>query len=75
MLSVMVILCPPTTKVFFCRFGLKVRLVRRKEKLTLLPYCLPLPVNSHLDAISTSLYIYITIYSIVAVFNKIVKMV
>lgn len=39
-------------KVFFCRFGLKVRLVRRNEKLTLCPCCLPLPVSSHRDAIS-----------------------
>lgn len=47
MLRVIVTFWPSTTKVFFCRFGLKTRLVRRKEKLTLLPNCLPLPVSSH----------------------------
>lgn len=42
---------PSTTKVFFCRLGLNVRLVRRSEKLTLLPDCARLPVRSHRDAI------------------------
>lgn len=42
---------PSTSKVFFCRFGLKAFFVRRKEKLTLCPNCLPFPVSSHLDAI------------------------
>jgi len=42
---------PSTTKVFFWRFGLKTRLVRRKEKLTLWPNCLPLPVKSQRAAI------------------------
>jgi len=51
-LSTIVTFWPPTVKVFFCRFGLKTRFVRRSEKLTLWPYCLPLPVSSHRDAIS-----------------------
>jgi len=45
--SVIVIFCPSTSKVFFWRLGLKTRFVRRKEKLTLWPNCLPFPVNSH----------------------------
>ena len=49
--TVRVTFLPLTTKVFFCRFGLKTRLVWRIEKLTLLPNCLPLPVISHRDAI------------------------
>lgn len=48
--TVRVTFLPFTTKVFFCRFGRKTRLVRRMEKLTLLPNCLPLPVMSHRDA-------------------------
>ncbi len=55
---VMVTFLPSTTKVFFCRFGLNTRLVRLKEKLTLWPNCLPLPVSSHRAAIwvTTSVY-------------------
>ena len=48
---VIVTFWPSTTKVFFCRFGLKTRLVRRKEKLTLWPNCLPFPVKSQRAAI------------------------
>lgn len=50
-LSVIVTFCPSITNVFFCKFGLKTRLVRRSEKLTLLPNCLPLPVSSQRAAI------------------------
>ena len=46
-LRTIVIFWPSTKKVFFCRLGLNTRLVRRKEKLTLLPNCFPLPVSSH----------------------------
>lgn len=42
---------PLRSNVFFCRLGLNTLFVRRKEKLTLWPYCLPLPVNSQRDAI------------------------
>lgn len=49
--STIVIFCPSISKVFFCRFGLKTRFVRRKEKLTLWPNCLPFPVNSQRAAI------------------------
>ena len=52
---VIVIFLPSTIKVFFCRFGLKTRFVRRREKLTLLPNCLPLPVSSHFDAMGSTL--------------------
>lgn len=38
---------PSTIMVFFCKLGFQTFLVRRKEKLTLWPYCLPLPVSSH----------------------------
>lgn len=38
---------PSTITVLVCRFGFHTLLVRRKEKLTLWPYCLPLPVISH----------------------------
>ena len=44
--SVIVTFWPSTTKVFFCKFGLNTRFVRRSEKLTLWPNCLPLPVRS-----------------------------
>src|SRR5687768_6505820 len=59
-LRVIVIFCPSISKVFFWRLGLKTRLVRRKEKLTLWPNCLPLPVSSHRAAIIliTSTYFY-----------------
>ena len=46
-LRVIVTFWPSTTKVFFWRLGLNTRFVRRKEKLTLLPNCFPLPVSSH----------------------------
>lgn len=49
--SVIVIFLPSITKVFFWRLGLNTRFVRCKEKLTLLPNCLPLPVSSHRVAI------------------------
>lgn len=45
--STMVIFLPPTTKVFLWRLGLNTRLLRCREKLTLFPNCLPLPVSSH----------------------------
>ena len=73
-LSVIVIFSPSTTNVFFCRFGLKTRLVRLKEKLTLWPDCLPLPVSSHRDAMVYSLYVNLSIFSIVAVYEQLVKM-
>ena len=52
-LRVIVTFWPLTTNVFFWRFGLKTRLVRRKEKLTLCPNCIPLPVRSHFDVINS----------------------
>lgn len=57
MLRVIVTFFPSTIKVFFCRLGLKTRLVRRSEKLTLLPNCLPLPVKSQRDAILFTLLV------------------
>lgn len=51
MLKTIVTFLPSTMKVFFCRFGLKTRLVRRREKLTLLPNCFPFPVSSQRDVI------------------------
>lgn len=39
---------PSIRTVFVWRFGFQVLLVWRIEKLTLLPYCFPLPVTSHL---------------------------
>ena len=56
--KIMVIFCPSISNVFFCKFGLKTRLVRRNEKLTLCPNCLPFPVNSQRATIiiSTSCY-------------------
>ena len=69
MLNVIVTFWPSTRKVFFCRFGLKNRFVRLKEKLTLWPDCLPLPVSSHRDAIFCSLYVNLSIFSIVAVYG------
>jgi hypothetical protein len=50
-LRTIVIFFPSSSKVFFCRLGLNTRLVRRKEKLTLWPNCLPFPVSSHRAAI------------------------
>lgn len=61
-LRVIVTFWPSTTKVFFCRFGLKTRFVRRKEKLTLWPNCLPLPVNSQRAAISFTLLLLNNLY-------------
>lgn len=63
---------PLTVKVFFCRFGLNTRLVRRKEKLTLWPNCLPLPVSSHLDAITLPL-LYLTICTSLLFFTSFVN--
>ena len=46
---------PLITKVFFCIFGLRARLVLRCEfGITLLPNCLPLPVISHLAILKNS---------------------
>ena len=70
MLNVIVTFWPSTTKVLFCRFGLKTRLVRLKEKLTLWPDCLPLPVSSHRDAMVYSLYVNLSIFRIVAVYGR-----
>lgn len=50
-LRCMVIFWPSTIKVFFCRLGFQTFLVCLCEKLTLWPYCLPLPVSSQVDAI------------------------
>lgn len=50
-LTFIVTFLPSIVRVFFCKFGLKTRLLCCCEKLTLLPNCLPLPVNSHFDAI------------------------
>ncbi len=72
--NIMVTFWPLTVKVFFCRFGLKTRFVRRKEKLTLWPNCLPLPVSSHFDAI-TFLYLIITIRTSLLCFITLVKVV
>ena len=50
--STIVTFLPSTRKVFFCKFGLKARLVLCIELGTLLcPDILPLPVSSHLLAI------------------------
>lgn len=38
---------PSTNKILLCKLGFQTFLVWRCEKLTLLPYCLPLPVKSH----------------------------
>lgn len=38
---------PSMTRVLVWRLGFQTFGVRRKEKLTLWPYCLPLPVKSH----------------------------
>lgn len=64
---------PSTRKVFFWRLGLNTRLVRRKEKLTLCPYCLPLPVSSHRDAIVIHFHLIFSIFSIVLLFTRVVK--
>ena len=61
-LSVIVIFWPSIAKVFFCRLGLKTRLVRRKEKLTLWPNCLPLPVNSQRAAIISFPFLFYNLY-------------
>lgn len=50
--------------VFFCRFGLKTRLVRRKEKLTLWPNCFPLPVSSQRAVISLVHFLLVNIQSV-----------
>ena len=55
-LTFMVTFLPSIFKVFFCKFGLNVRLLCCCEKLTLWPNCFPLPVNSHFAAISFSFY-------------------
>lgn len=71
--SVKVIFWPSTMKVFFCRFGLKTRFVRRKEKLTLWPNCLPLPVSSQRAAISLLLRVIFKTRIIVADFGETVN--
>ncbi len=48
MLIFIVTFLPSTIIVLVCRFGFQIFLVWRWEKLTLLPYCLPLPVSSHM---------------------------
>lgn len=62
---------PSTSKVFFCRFGLKTRLVRRNEKLTFFPNCFPLPVSSHRAAIIYSPYEHLRSFNL---FNCTLKM-
>lgn len=64
---------PSTTKVFFCRLGLKTRLVRRKEKLTLWPNCLPFPVSSHRAVIIYYFHLFFTICISVTLFRLPVK--
>lgn len=75
MLRVIVTFSPSILKVFFCRFGLNTFFVLRKEKLTLFPYCLPFPVNSHFDAIGffpviNNLYLIYYTYSRMFVKNR-----
>lgn len=65
-LNFILILRPSKVKVLVWRFGFHTFLVWRCEKLTLLPYCFPLPVSSHLYMIyplfdyrfSTKLYLF-----------------
>ncbi len=47
-LSFMVTFLPSSMNVLVCRLGFQTFLVWRCEKLTLLPYCLPLPLSSHI---------------------------
>lgn len=68
--SVIVTFLPSTMKVFFCRLGLKTRFVRRKEKLTLWPNCLPLPVSSQRAAISLLLKVILQTCTIVPDFTE-----
>src|SRR5690349_24704737 len=70
---VIVTFWPSTMKVFFWRLGLKTRLVRRKEKLTLWPNCLPLPVSSQRAAIALLLKVIKQTRMIVAKNNIYVK--
>lgn len=63
---------PSIITVFFWMFGLKVRFVRRNEKLTLCPCCFPFPVKSH-TAILTLFTLLFTICLIISHFRKKVK--
>lgn len=54
-------------------FGLKVLLVRRREKLTLLPCCFPFPVRSHTAILLTLFYLLFTIRIIISHFEQKVK--